>query len=73
MTLNFDANPIQMTCPKCEHKFEESVGRLKDDPALTCPGYGATILIKADGLRDGLEKAEKSLADLARSIGKLGR
>lgn len=71
MSLNFDAQEIELTCPKCSHKFKESIGRLKDDPQIPCPGCSAVIEINAKGLRDGLESADKAVADLKGQIGRL--
>ena len=68
--MNIDSASITLTCPECSHKFKERIGRLKNDHKIPCPGFGKTIAIEAKGLRDGLDKADKSLADLKRSIGK---
>lgn len=71
MTLNFDSSDIELTCPKCAHKFKQRLGRLKNDPDIPCPGCGALIHIDAKGLRDGLKSADKSVADFKRDIGKM--
>lgn len=73
MTINLDSTEIQLTCPKCAHQFKERIGRLKNDPTIPCPGCRTPITINADGLRNGIESAGKALADLKRSIGKLGK
>ena len=69
----FDAKPLKITCPKCSHKLEQPVRRLKNAPKLTCPSCGATITVKAEGLRKALKSADKGLADLKRSFSKLGK
>ncbi len=71
--LNLDAAEIELTCPQCGHQFKETLGRLKNDPKLVCPGCSSTIAIEAEGLRDGLESAQESVADFAASIQKLSR
>lgn len=70
MNMNFDSASIELTCPKCAHKFKERVGRLKNNPTLPCPKCRSAITIKAEGLRDGLKAAEKSIADFKASLGK---
>jgi DNA-directed RNA polymerase subunit RPC12/RpoP len=71
MTLHFDSTNIELTCPKCSHKFKQRIGRLKNNPNITCPGCAALILIDANVLRQGIKSAGKSLDDLTRDIGKL--
>jgi len=71
MTLNFDSADIELTCPKCAHKFKQQLGGLKNDPDIPCPGCGELIHINAKGLRDGIKSADKSVEDLKRKIGKM--
>jgi endogenous inhibitor of DNA gyrase (YacG/DUF329 family) len=73
MKLNIDSQAITLTCPACSKKISEKIGRLKNDPTLTCPGCGKPVSIDAAGLRKAMASAQKSLDDLGRSLGKLGK
>ena len=37
----FEKEAVEVACPKCGHKSEENVGRLKTD-GYTCPNCGDT-------------------------------
>ena len=71
MKLNLDSQAITLTCPACQKKFSETIGRLKRNPTIPCPGCREPITIKADQLRRALDSAQKSLDKLAASFGKL--
>ncbi|AQW28825.1 hypothetical protein ACKZDW_09075 [Ralstonia syzygii subsp. celebesensis] len=68
MDLGLDDQSIELACPKCAHKFNETIGRLKNNPDITCGGCGATIHISADELRKTLEEVERSLEELRRQL-----
>jgi hypothetical protein len=39
-----ESSTVPVTCPKCEHQFEESVGRLNREDSIECPaGCGASL------------------------------
>ncbi|MEN6302450.1 MAG: hypothetical protein ABFC96_03150 [Thermoguttaceae bacterium] len=69
----FDNQTIQIPCPECGHEITETIGRLKNDPDLPCPGCGITIKINAEKFREGFKGAEDALANFERSLGKLGK
>lgn len=73
MNINFDGHQLDIPCPSCGEKFHETIGRLKNDPKLTCPACGQNVSINAKELRDGIAATEKSLDDLRRSLGKIGK
>lgn len=68
-----DDKTIEITCPQCSHKFKERIGRLKTNPNLTCSRCRASIRVQADQLRKATESVDKKLADLKRSLGKIGK
>jgi DNA-directed RNA polymerase subunit RPC12/RpoP len=68
--LNMDAT-LPVPCQNCGHKVEQTLARLKTDPVITCPKCGVATKYDAEGLRKGLESAQKSIDDLRRSLKKL--
>jgi hypothetical protein len=39
-----ESSTVPVTCPKCGHQFEESVGRLNHEDTIDCPaGCGASL------------------------------
>jgi len=68
-----DDQTIELTCPHCAHKFKERIGKLKTNPTLTCSGCHQSITIRADQFRNEIAKVDKSLADLRRTLGRLGK
>lgn len=73
MTLDLDSSTIDVPCPGCGKKSKQRIGRLKRDPTLTCAGCGASIAVDAKQLRDAIRSVEKSLNDLTRRLGNLGK
>ena len=76
MTGFLDNAQIDLTCPKCSRKFKESLGRLKNNPLLRCPGCGSDIQINANGkggLTEGLKSVDKSIADFKTTLKKIGK
>ena len=52
----FEKETVEVTCPKCGHKSQENVGRLKSD-GYTCPECGITL--DANQLAVALKEAER--------------
>ncbi|MDF3851375.1 hypothetical protein [Achromobacter denitrificans] len=49
--LSFKENPdfaVPVPCPKCGHKQTETIGRLRQDPNITCGGCGITIAVNTE-------------------------
>ena len=72
-TSLLDESAIDIACPKCARKRKEKIGKLKTNPKLTCLGCGTVIQIEADEIRKAIDQVDRSLADLKRSLGKLGK
>ena len=68
-----DSQLAEVACPHCARKFSESVGKLKANPALKCPGCGQSIKVRAEGLKAGLAQSEKAIADFKRAISRIGQ
>ncbi|MDM0003911.1 YnfU family zinc-binding protein [Variovorax sp. J22G73] len=76
MTGFLDNAEIEIPCPKCGKKSKQRLGRLNNNSSIRCGFCGTIIELKTDGpggLAQAKKSAEKSLADLKRSLGKLGR
>ena len=72
MNLDINSHTLGIPCPHCSEKVEETIGRLKTDPKLTC-ACGATIQVDAKDLRSGIEQIERSLEQLRRTIRNFGK
>ena len=62
----FEKEAIEITCPKCGHKSEENVGRLKTD-GYTCPNCGynrdpSEFARAIKQVEDGVEKLKREIA-----------
>jgi DNA-directed RNA polymerase subunit RPC12/RpoP len=62
----FEKEAVEVACPKCGHKSEENVGRLKTD-GYTCPNCGdtrdATEFARAiKQVEDAVEKLKREFA-----------
>lgn len=73
MKLNLDSHRISLTCPQCAKKFEETIGRLKNNPKVVCAGCGTTIQIEADELRRSVASVQKQMDALGKALGNLGK
>lgn len=60
-----------LACPQCGHKFKERLGKLKTNPTLTCAKCKAAIPVDANKLRATIQKVDKSVADIQRSLGRI--
>ena len=64
----FDTNKsLDLTCPKCSHKFSKTIGSINREKQFPCPGCG-NVTFDAEKLIRGLQDAEKSIDQLARDF-----
>lgn len=73
MKVNLDDHTLDIPCPGCGEKSEQTFGGLKDNPDFTCTQCGAVIHIKPDELRAITEGVQKKVDELARMLSKLGK
>lgn len=73
MKSMLDSQAIAIPCPNCGHKLSQTIGKLKTNPELTCPKCSNRFKVDATDMRREVAKVEKSLADLQRTLGKLGK
>lgn len=71
----FDKHELGIVCPApdCRHENAKSVRWLRDHTQLTCGGCGRVIELKSEQFRAGLNKVDKSVDDLWKTLGKLGK
>lgn len=68
-----DSRDIKFSCPRCGKQLTEKLGRLKNNPTISCPGCNQKIAIDATEARAGLDKASKALGNLGKAIKKLSK
>ncbi|KDB53923.1 hypothetical protein X805_04770 [Sphaerotilus natans subsp. natans DSM 6575] len=70
--MNLDDHKIDIPCPSCGRKRAETIRKLKTNPKLTCV-CGTVIDVDAKQLTAGLKGFEKSIADLERTLRRIGK
>lgn len=73
MKVNFDAEPLDIPCPHCGHKFRDTFGRLKSKPDRTCGRCGKAFRVDSSQLAAAVKQVEKALADFGRALGRIGK
>lgn len=71
MTGLLDKETIKLPCPHCRREVAQTIGQLKLNPKLTCEACRQDFSVDAHQLRAAIQKIEKSLADLQRTLGRL--
>lgn len=64
----FDDATLDIPCPHCGKEMTERIGRLNQNPTLTCSACGNLIEIKADELRSATDALQKQLDGLFRGL-----
>lgn len=70
MSINFDSHRLDIPCSGCGKKFSETIGRLKQNPKITCTGCGAVTAVDADQFRKVEQSIKKALDGFGKSLGK---
>lgn len=55
---------VAPACPNCAAKMPLKLGELRDGNKVTCPGCGAEIEFKGEGVGAGLDKLDAALERL---------
>lgn len=63
----FENQTIGVTCPKCGNQIEQTIGWLKSNDKVICPGCGTDFTINSERLSAGLKKAEEAFSKLRKS------
>ncbi|WP_319636859.1 YnfU family zinc-binding protein [Brucella sp. MAB-22] len=64
----FENQTIGVTCPKCGNQIEQTIGWLKSNDNVTCPGCCSDFIINSEKFFAGIEKAEEAIAKFGKSI-----
>jgi transcription elongation factor Elf1 len=73
MKINLDSQVIELTCPHCGHKLQESIGKLKTNPTLICGKCQGRVKIDANNMRTEIAKVEESLSQMQRKLAGFGK
>jgi len=68
MTINLDSHRMTIPCPHCGEAFQENIGRLKQDPQLTCPTCDKTFTVDAHQLRAQLHALKQTEENFGREL-----
>jgi predicted RNA-binding Zn-ribbon protein involved in translation (DUF1610 family) len=56
-----DSNEIEFQCPNCGNDLKQTIGQLKAEKHMTCPGCGIGINIDTDRLANAAEEIQKAI------------
>lgn len=73
MKSMLDSQAITIPCPNCGHQLSQTIGKLKTDPELTCTKCSTRFKVDATDMRREIAKVENALANLRRTLGKVGK
>ena len=72
MKLNLDSLRIEMPCKACGSKHATTVGEMKREKQFTCH-CGTVTHVDPSEFERGVAEAQKSLDDLKKTLGRLGK
>lgn len=70
MKLNVENVALDIPCPRCGQEIHETIGRLKNDPNLTCTACGQPFLMDLNEFNTKIAAVEKSLDDFGSAFRK---
>jgi len=73
MKSELDSQNIEIPCPNCGHKLSERIGKIKTNPTVICSACSVPFAVDATAFTREFQKVEKALADLKRTLGRLGK
>jgi transcription elongation factor Elf1 len=56
-----NAHIIEFQCPKCGQPLEQTIGKLKSQDQMRCPGCGISINIDTSKLSNAVEEIRKAI------------
>ena len=73
MNSHFDQEKVPFECPRCGNSLPQTIGHLKTNPTIECPGCGATTEVDARNLARADREANEAIDDVNKSIERIGR
>jgi predicted RNA-binding Zn-ribbon protein involved in translation (DUF1610 family) len=61
MMVGVESHEVRFQCPKCGHDLKQTIGRLKANEHMTCPGCGIGINIDTNRLAKAAEEIQKAI------------
>lgn len=71
--MDLKSQRIDIPCPSCGHKVQETIGRLEQNPAMRCTRCGQDIKIEAGQLRHAIAGVQRELDKLGQAIKGFGK
>jgi transcription elongation factor Elf1 len=62
------SHEFRFQCPNCGHDLKQSIGRLRANERMTCPGCNIGINIEADRSADHVAEAQRTRDKLPAEI-----
>lgn len=73
MKLNFDNQEIEFPCQGCGHKIKQTLGWLRANKEVTCPGCQKVTVVDTSDLDETIGGAQEKLDDLSNEMNKLNQ
>lgn len=72
MTGLFDRGEVNITCPKCDHKYKKTIGWLKANDHILCV-CGVDIRFDKSKFTAPLQEVDKAFDDMKRKLRGFGK
>jgi len=59
--VGVESHEVRFQCPNCGHDLKQTIGRLKANEHMTCPGCGIGINIDTNRLAKAAEEIQKAI------------
>ena len=63
-----DAHAVRFQCPKCGHDLRQTIGRLKTNDHMICPGCRIGINIDTNRLANAAEEIQNAIEKIPAEI-----
>lgn len=61
MPTDLNSAQIPIECPQCKHQTQQTIGRLRRNPTLTCPSCRSAFRIDGNDLDQKIRSIEQQL------------
>jgi transcription elongation factor Elf1 len=66
--VGVESHEVRFQCPKCGHDLKQTIGRLKANEHMTCPGCDTGINIDTNRLAKATEEIRKAIDKIPSEI-----